>query len=158
MEKDTIILNDAKNKQKHYAVTCRCGHVGPNNYVEIVFAIIAFNGKEASAKARKIARVKHNKKNAIIDCRKVTREEFNKIIKANKNDPYLKCKNIQEQRLITDFETRIIKEQKETAYKKSKKDREELIKYKLKKQKQLIDSLTHNCSIVKGVHYYESNY
>ena len=142
MENETILLNDTNNRQKYYAVHCRCGHVGPNSYVEIVFAIIAGSGKEAAAKARRFARVKHNKKNAIIDCYEITREEYDAIIETNKNDPYLKCKNIQEQRLIEGFESRVLKEPEKLSLRKNKKERKDFIKFKLKKQKQLIAALT----------------
>ena len=141
MGKTTIILNDTKNRQKYYAVHCRCGHVGLNHYVEIVFAIMANNRKEASEKARGFARVKHHKKNAIINCYEITYKEYETIIQINKSDPYLKCKNIQEQRLIDGFESRIIEEPVKAALRKTKQERKELIKYKLKKQKQFIEAL-----------------
>lgn len=158
MENKTIILNDAKNQQKYYAVHCRCGHVGLNNYIEIVFAVVAVNGKEAAAKARKFARVKHNKKNAIIDCYEITREEYDAIIETNKNDPYLKCKNIQEQRLIEGFDSRVVKEPEKLSLRKNKKERREIIKFKLKKQKQLIDALAYDYLLERGAQCYEIVY
>lgn len=141
MENKAIILTDAKKRQKYFAVHCRCGHVGQTNYVEIVFAVIASNRKEASAIARRFARVKHNKKNAIINCYEITREQYDQIIETNKNDPYLKCKNVQEQRSIDGFESRIIKEPEKVVLKKSKKERKDLIEYKLKKQNLCIKEL-----------------
>ena len=141
MENKAIVLNDTKNEQKYYAVHCKCGHVRPNRYVEIVFALKAKNGKEAAKIARGFARVKHNKKSAIIDCYEISLEEYERILKTNKNDPYLHCKNIQEQRLIGGFESRILKEPEVVNFKKSKKERKALINYKLKKQKQFIESL-----------------
>ena len=85
-----------------------------------------------------------------------------KILKTNKNDPYLKCKNIQEQRSIEGFESRIIEEPKVLRLKKSKQERRELIKFKLKKQKQLINTMndidTYDFIIEKGKQYYESIY
>ena len=147
MENTSIILNDAKNGQKYYAVHCKCGHVRPNRYVEIVFAVMAYNGKEAARKARGFARVKHNKKSAIIDCYEITREEYEAIIKANENDPYLKCKNIQEQRSIDGFESRIIKEPEKELPKKTKQERKDFVKYKLKKQKLFIKDLNLSMSM-----------
>ena len=140
MENSAIVLNNAKNGQKYFAVHCRCGHVGLGHYVEIVFAVIANSRKEAAKIARGFARVKHNKKNAIIDCYEITREEYDAIIGANKNDPYLKCKNVQEQRSIEGFESRVLKEPTNLVFKKTKQEREELVKYKLKKQKQFIET------------------
>ena len=158
MENNTIILNDAKKRQKYYAVHCKCGHVGINRYVEIVFAVIAKSGKEAAAIARKFARVKHNKKNAIINCYEITREEYDEILKANKSDPYLKCKNIQEQRSIDGFESRIIKEPEKVVFRKSKKERKAFVKYKLKKQKQLIEAFACDYLLEKGNQCYEIIY
>ena len=149
MEDNVIVLNNAKNGRKYFAVHCRCGHVGLKNYVEIVFAIMANNRKEAAKKARGFARVKHNKKDAIINCYEISHEQYDEIIKANKNDPYLKCKNIQEQRTITDFESRILRESETVVVKKSKQERKEFIKYKLKKQKQFIEAL--NVSMLMSI-------
>ena len=149
MENSTIVLNNAKNWQKYYAVHCRCGHVGRDCYVEIVFAIIATSRKDAAEKARWFARVKHNRKNAIINCYEITREEYEKIIEINKNDPYLKCKNIQEQRSIIGFESRILKEPVNLALRKTKRERKEFVQYKLRKQKQFIEAL--NMSMIMSV-------
>ncbi len=148
MEEKAIILSDAKKDQKYYAVHCKCGHVKPNRYVEIVFAVMARNGKEAARKARGFARVKHNKKSAIIDCYEITREEYEAIIRDNENDPYLKCKNIQEQRSIDGFESRIIKEPEKEVPKKTKQERKDFIKYKLKKQKLFIEDLNLSMSMM----------
>ncbi|MBQ6730837.1 MAG: hypothetical protein IJR08_02900 [Bacilli bacterium] len=162
MENRAILLNDAQKRKKYYAVHCRCGHAGVNCYVEIVFGVIAGNGKEASAIARRIPRVKHNKKNAIIDCYEISREEYDQIIKANRNDPYLKCKNIQEQRMIYGFESRIIKEPEKQILRKTKKERKSFVEYKLKKQKQRIDELNdaniYDYLIEKGAQCYENVY
>lgn len=141
MENDTILLNDAKKGRKYYAVHCKCGHVGPHRYVEIVFGVRANNGREAAEKARRFARVKHHQKYAIINCYEISRKEYNKLIKTNNNDPYLKCKNVQEQRLIEGFESRIINEPEKLVLKKNKQERKTFIKYKLRKQKLFIDTL-----------------
>ena len=130
MKNNAIVLNDAKKRQKYYAVHCRCGHAGIHYYVEIVFAIIAENGKKAAAIARRFPRVKHNKKNAIIDCYEISREQYEEIIMRNHNDPYLKCKNRQEQRLIEGFESRIIKEANEVSRKNPKKETKKYAKSK----------------------------
>ena len=141
MERTNVVLNDAEKGQKYYAVHCKCGHVKPNRYVEIVFAVRANNGKEAAEMARRFARVKHNKKNAIINCYQITREKYEDINKTNRKDPYLKCKNIQEQRLIEGFESRICYEPEPVVHKKSKQERKDFVKYKLRKQKQFIEAL-----------------
>ena len=150
MENHAIVLNDAKNIKKYYAVHCKCGHVGKNNYVEIVFAIEAFNGKEAASIARNLSRVKHHQKSAILNCYQITYEKYNELIEANKKDPYFKCKSIQEQRKIEGFESRIIKEPEIYAFRKNKKERTELIKYKAKKQKQYIEELVRYNLVKEG--------
>ncbi len=141
METSTIVLNDAKNRQKYYAVCCKCGHVRPNRYVLITFPVKANNGREAAKIARGIARVKHNKKNAIVSCKEISYEEYQRLIENNKNDPYLGCKNVQDQRKIEGFESRIIKEPEKVVYKRSAQERKALIGYKLKKQKLFIREL-----------------
>lgn len=156
MEKDTIILNDAKNDQKYYAVCCKCGHAGHNCYVEITFAVKAKNGKEASRIARGFARVKHHSKTAIKSCVEITHDEYLELLKKNSEDPYLKCSNIQEQRQIEGFESRIIKEPENIGYKRNKSERRSYIKYKLKKQKQAMEQL---CMFMKGKgNQYENSY
>ena len=51
---------------------------------------------------------KHNHKDAILDVRCVTLEEFLEIIEINKNDPYLKCQSRQEQNLIDNLTERMV--------------------------------------------------
>lgn len=135
------VFKDAKMCEKYYAVHCKCGHVGTNHYVEIVFAVRAINGRAAASIARRFARVKHNKKNAIINCYEISRDEYEKLIETNKNDPYLKCKNIQEQRMIEGFDSRIRSEPKENTFKKNKAERKSFVAYKLKRHKEIIEGL-----------------
>ncbi len=98
-----------------YEVKCKCGHVGRKNYIVIAFPVIAENGKEAAKKARRIPRVKHDHKDAIISVRKITDEEYGELLSINNEDLYLKCSNRREQKLI-DLTDRILKE--ETAFEK----------------------------------------
>lgn len=93
-----------------YEVKCKCGHVGRKNYIIINFPIIAESVKEAAYKARKMPRVKHNHKDAILSVKKITNEEYSKLIITNMEDDYLHCSCKQEQNLI-DLEDRIYKEE-----------------------------------------------
>ena len=43
-----------------FAVICKCGHVGRNNYILITFPVIANSKKEAARIARSIPRCKHH--------------------------------------------------------------------------------------------------
>lgn len=93
-----------------YKVIAKCGHVGKGKYIPITFAINANDGKEAARIARNIPRVKHNKKDAIINVIKIDLEEYLSLKEKNANDPYLTCKNKQEQNCF-DLEERIIHEE-----------------------------------------------
>lgn len=93
----------------YFAVVCKCGHVGRNNYILITFPVIAANRKEAARIARNIPRCKHHQKDCIREVTEISYEEFLKIEHENDRDPYLKCGCIQEQRMI-DLENRIIPE------------------------------------------------
>lgn len=81
-----------------YIVRAKCGHVGIDNYIIKEFAVKAFNGKEAAAKIRQVPRVKHDDPEAILSVRQVSQFEFDKKLQENNQDPYLRAKNIQEQR------------------------------------------------------------
>lgn len=83
-----------------YEVKCKCGHVGKHHYIVISFPVCANNGKEAASKARKIPRVKHNHKDAILSVKRITDEEFMCLVNSNREDLYLRCQSKQEQSLI----------------------------------------------------------
>lgn len=89
---------------KLFKVTAKCGHVGRNYFVKKEFAIKAKDGKEAAKVVRNIPRVKHHKKDAILNVVEITESEYEMIMLANSNDPYFKCTCIQEQRVCGDFE------------------------------------------------------
>lgn len=92
---------------RYFAVETKCGHVGKNKCIYIWFAVKAENGKAATAKAREYKRVKHHHKDAIREVREISYEEFFKLHFENANDPYLQCKNIQQQCELDNFEERI---------------------------------------------------
>ena len=99
-------------KSKFYRVTCKCGHVGRQFFIRIDFPVNADSGKEAAEIARNIPRVKHDHKDAILNCVEIDFEEYQIIQKINRNDPYLKCKNPQEQEHIAGFADRLEPEPK----------------------------------------------
>ena len=105
-------------RNKYFKVEAKCGHVGRGKCILITFATMAENGKEAAAKVRNIPRVKHGHKDAIRSVKKIEFEEFVEIEARNSIDPYLHCKNIQEQRKIPDFEARVIDDECEIRMKK----------------------------------------
>ena len=105
---------------KYYRVKVRCGHVRRNNYIPKTFYIKAEDGKEAASKARKIPRVKHDKKFAILEVSKITKDEYLEGIRINKEDPFLKATSVQEQRVLCpNLNEEIMREEEAITYKKS---------------------------------------
>ncbi len=92
---------------KYFAVETKCGHVGKSKCIYIWFAVKAENGKVAAAKAREFKRVKHHHKYAIREVREISFGEYIQLQLANANDPYLHCKNVQQQRRLNNLEERI---------------------------------------------------
>lgn len=119
-------------ENKYFKVTCKCGHVGIKHFVRISFPIIATTGKGAADIARYIPRVKHDHKDAILDCKEISFEQYKELQQINQNDPYLHCENKQEQQMIEDFSERL--EIEPRFIKEIKKSRRESVEYRIKKQ------------------------
>ncbi len=83
---------------KFYAVTTKCGHVGRGKFIEVTFPVVAESGREAALKGKAIPRVKHDNKYAIVDVKRITEDEYTKLQENVSKDPYLRCRNSQEQR------------------------------------------------------------
>lgn len=119
---------------EHYAVTAQFGHVGRGKYIAKIISIYAENGREAAEKVRWMPRVKHHRKDAIIDVRKISEEEYLELKEINKNDPYFKVGSKQEQeKLCNNIEESVVCYEK--THKVRKTDRDDTIKYKMKKNK-----------------------
>ena len=101
-------------------------------FIRINFPIIATCGKDASSIARYIPRVKHDHKDAILDCKEISFEEHQELQRINNNDPYLKCECKQEQEMIESFASRLELEPRFLI--KEKKTKRESVEYRLKKQ------------------------
>ena len=120
-------------KSKYFRVTCKCGHVGRQHFIRIDFPVCAHSKKEAAEIARYIPRVKHDYKDAVLNCVEIDFEEYEILKRINDNDQYLKCTNIQEQSLINEFESRLEVEPK---YLESvKKTRRNAVEFKNKKRR-----------------------
>ena len=115
---------------KYFKVVCKCGHVGRKNYIPIQFAIVAENAKAAAAKAKAYPRVKRDHKDAILGVFEISLEEFIDLLELNNNDPYLKCKNKQEQNLINDLEARLLHDPHSDVEEIDKEARQDKVKYK----------------------------
>ena len=95
-------------KINYYQVTAKCGHVGKGNYVPINFAVKAYSASEASQRAKQFPRVKKQLRDSIIACVQITKKEYKKLLKINREDPYLKCKCSKDHRLIPNEDERIV--------------------------------------------------
>ena len=126
--------------EKYYMVIAKCGHVGRKNYIPVKFAVVAESGKEAAKKVRQFPRVKHDHKDAILDVRCITLEEFLEIIEINGTDPYLKCHSRQEQNLIVNLAERMVADLHNVKQAFDKQTRKARVSYKLRKFKNLEES------------------
>ena len=126
--------------KNYYEVIAKCGHVGKKHYIPVKFAVVAESGKEAAKKVRQFPRVKHNHKDAILDVRCITLEEFFEIKEINENDPYLKCHSRQEQNLIVNLAERMVADLHNVKQIFDKQVRKDRVAYKLRKFKILEES------------------
>ena len=127
-----IVTSKIQMKLKFFRVTCKCGHVGRQFFVRIDFPVNADSGKEAAAIARQLPRVKHDHKDAILNCVEIDYEEYQILQKINNNDPYLKCKNPQEQAHIFGFAERL--ESEPRFAREINKSRKNVVEFKNKKR------------------------
>ena len=119
---------------EHYLVKAQFGHVGRNSYIVKTIPIYSENGKEAAYKVRWMGRVKHNRKDAIIEVKKCTLEEYLEQKEINARDPYFSVHSKQEQvALCEDIVDQIISY--ELPSKVNKLERVNKVKYKMKKNK-----------------------
>ena len=130
------MMNEMENK--YFAVETKCGHVGRKNCIIITFPIVAESKKDAAKIARKIPRVKHDHKDAILSVKQISKDEYFDLENINSSDEYLRCESKQEQRtLCKDLDSRIKKDTyfEEVDY---KKNRQERLNYKRKKHLSLL--------------------
>lgn len=114
-------------EQKYFAVTAKCGHVRKGKYIEVTFAIVAESGKEAAKIGRTMPRVKHDHPMAILNVVELSEDDYNELYNENRNNPYLQCKNKQEQNLTCPDLYKLVKEleeeKDELEYKEKRKER-----------------------------------
>ena len=133
---------------KHYAVTAQFGHVGRGKYLPKTIAILAESGEEAAEKVRWMPRVKHHRKDAILDVRKIFEEEYQKLKEENRNDPYFKVGSKQEQEAFCSGLTELVIEYEKPDLKHRKAERLNKVNFKMKKNK-----LIHNEAIYSMRNY-----
>lgn len=131
-----------------YSVLTKCGHVSKKYYIPIAFPVCALNKKQAASIARKIPRVKHDHKDAIIKVEKISYCKYLILQYSNNNDPYLKCKNKQDQALISDLNERLEVDRHYYDYMERKKKKKKNHEYQKLKEKCLIQSYKQEfCSL-----------
>ncbi len=95
-------------REKYFVAVLKGGHVTPKYYIEFNWYIKAESKKAAAEMCRHIPRVKRNHSDFIISLTEICYEEFCMGVIENKKDPYLSCKNKQEQNMILEqIESRI---------------------------------------------------
>ena len=119
--------------KRYYEVKTKCGHVKLKQCIWIYFAIVAEDGKEAAAIARNKPRAKHDHKDVIAYVKEITFEEYMVLKADNDADPFLHCKNIQEQRAIAGIEERIERDEWNIERSGLRYQKEKCLEYKHKK-------------------------
>jgi hypothetical protein len=100
-----------QQKQRYFAVSVKCGHVGNRYYIPITFPVIAPSASDAAAIVSQFPRVKHHHKDRILAIESIDRNCFDDLLKNNNRDPYLKATSIQQQRCwLPDIEQRLVEE------------------------------------------------
>jgi hypothetical protein len=103
--------------RKYFAVTAHGGHVGKGRYIPLTFAVAASNKKEAVNRVLgrdgfvKRPRVKIGRDGSatVEDVHEISHSEYAALKKENKNDPYRRVHNRQEQEMrVWDLDERVI--------------------------------------------------
>lgn len=118
----------------YYLVKAKCGHVGSNKYIEKIFAICSDTKSNAAKVVMNLPRVKKHLKDAITSVEEVDYVEYSNQIEINKGDTYLNARTKKD--ILEILDSDLIQSFSNKKYYKSSlefKNREEKIKYKIKK-------------------------
>lgn len=107
---------------KYYKVAAKCGHVRRGHYIIKDFFVKAEDGKNAAYKVRRLPRVKHDWKDAIVSVTSITREEFMQGHEIQNQDLYFKVTNSSEQKLYDAIDYEQVLDYVEPEKKKKDKD------------------------------------
>ena len=121
-----------EEKIKYYAVETKCGHVGRKNFIRVTYGVQAISKKEAAQIGRRIPRVKHDHKDAILGVKEISYEEYLTLNKVNKNDIYLQVHSKQDQNYYCAGLSARLEQENEDSIE-LKRNREERLIYKKKK-------------------------
>ena len=117
---------------KYYEVSAKCGHVGRNNYIIKKFYVKAETGEDAAEIVRNKPRVKHHRKDVIIDTKKITEEDYLQGLKEMNEDKYFQVQSKQEQiRCEAVNECEIFREVKEEPIKYKKNYTRQQLRYEM---------------------------
>ena len=130
-------------RNRYFKVVTKCGHVGRYNCIWINFAIVAESKQQAADKVREEGRVKRDHKDFIKEIKEISFEAFMELKAQNDADPYLHCKNIQEQNRIVGFEERIFVDEYNLAKLEKPTSKRASAKFKKKKAKAKERSYTY---------------
>lgn len=83
----------------YFMVAAKCGHVGRHNYIEKIFYVKANDAKNAAYRVRYFPRVKHDRKDAILQVVPITEAEYIAGREQHDNDLYFRVHSSTEQRL-----------------------------------------------------------
>lgn len=100
----------------YYKVLAKCGHVGRNHYIEKSFYLEATSKAEAAFRVRYMPRVKHDRKDAILNVEKISYEEYRRGVQEHNEDKYFQVKNSTEQRLVSAVDVEEIKREPQRHY------------------------------------------
>lgn len=121
---------------KYYSVKTKCGHVRKSQFTIQMFYIKAENKKEAAKKARNKPRVKHHRKDAIIEVKEISMTEYFAGLKGMLGNPYFQVHSSSEQRrLCPEGTLEIFKEEAPKKYKK-KRNGQRIKNWNLSKEKE----------------------
>lgn len=85
---------------RYFVGLCKLGHADSKNYyIQKNLYVSAENAKEAAEKFRMMPRVKHDAANYLLELKEIDRAQYLLGLKQNNEDPFFKCKTIQEQRV-----------------------------------------------------------
>ena len=126
---------------KYYEVIAKCGHVGKRKYIDISFAVRAESGRDAAQKVLNYSKVKKQLKDAISNVIEIDYEGYIELRKRNSEDIYLRSHYKKERDLSTyeilELECNNLKRKIEFT------TRKEMINYKLKKAKILLEAYNY---------------
>ena len=102
-------MENKTKETKFFKATIKGGHIRRSHYVIFWHYIRANSSKEAAEICKSLPRAKKDHKDFIINIEEITFEEYQNGYAEELNDPYLQCRNKQEQdKIIELIQERII--------------------------------------------------